>query len=84
MVSRLATVAGTFQGQGTARARAPYLRGMPDDPNVTPTSPNDPPSPAERDGNERCEVCNSDRLSWRNCKLICANCRSIVKSCADL
>ena len=33
---------------------------------------------------DRCEVCGSERLSWRSCKLICANCRSIVKSCADL
>jgi len=68
----------------------PYLRDVPDDHNPasksadSPPSAPGPPSPAERDGNERCEVCNSDRLSWRSCKLICANCRSIVKSCADL
>jgi len=35
-------------------------------------------------GNDQCEVCGSDQLSWRSCKLICGNCRSIVKSCADL
>jgi len=42
------------------------------------------PSAADQNGNDRCEVCDSDRLYWRNCKLVCGNCRSIVKSCADL
>jgi hypothetical protein len=31
-----------------------------------------------------CEICGALTLTWRNCKLICLNCRSIVKSCADL
>jgi hypothetical protein len=31
-----------------------------------------------------CEICGASTLTWRNCKLICLNCRSIVKSCADL
>ena len=31
-----------------------------------------------------CEICGAATLTWRNCKLICLNCRSIVKSCADL
>jgi hypothetical protein len=63
---------------------APRLSsGVPDNP-VTPkpASPRDPG--AGEPGNDLCEVCGSNRLSWRNCKLICANCRSIVKSCADL
>lgn len=33
---------------------------------------------------ESCEICGSQRLTWRSCKLICSNCRSILKSCADL
>lgn len=33
---------------------------------------------------DTCDVCGSDRLEWRLCKLICGNCRAIVKSCADL
>src|SRR6476469_1665776 len=33
---------------------------------------------------ESCDVCGSQRLIWRNCKLICTNCRTILKSCADL
>jgi hypothetical protein len=31
-----------------------------------------------------CDVCGSDRINWRNCKLICLNCGTILKSCADL
>ena len=33
---------------------------------------------------ETCDYCGSDRLEWRTCKLICANCHQINKSCADL
>lgn len=36
----------------------------------------------ERDA--ECERCGAVALEWRNCKLICPHCRSIVKSCADL
>ena len=45
-----------------------------------------PPTPAATPAvaAESCDVCGSDALWWRNCKLVCANCRSIVKSCADL
>ncbi|HEX5520656.1 MAG TPA: hypothetical protein VFX29_03130, partial [Longimicrobiaceae bacterium] len=57
-----------------------------------PPAPQPPPAPAVRemhgapapDGAERCEICGSERIVWRNCKLICQNCRQIVKSCADL
>jgi len=31
-----------------------------------------------------CDYCGSAHLEWRKCKLICANCRQINKSCADL
>jgi len=31
-----------------------------------------------------CDYCASPRLEWRKCKLICADCRQINKSCADL
>lgn len=33
---------------------------------------------------EPCEVCGVAALVWRNCKLVCENCRSVNKSCADL
>jgi len=33
---------------------------------------------------ETCDVCGSTELWWRNCKLLCRRCGSIVKSCADL
>lgn len=43
---------------------------------------------AERDDSgsaaESCDYCGSQRLEWRKCKLICADCRQINKSCADL
>src|SRR5437773_6843898 len=44
-------------------------------------APSDPPAASAA---ERCDHCDSDRLEWRTCKLICANCRQITKSCADL
>ena len=33
---------------------------------------------------ESCDYCGSTRLEWRKCKLICADCSQINKSCADL
>ena len=33
---------------------------------------------------ECCDYCGSERIEWRKCKLICAECRQINKSCADL
>ena len=38
------------------------------------------PTPAA----ECCDYCGSDKLEWRKCKLVCADCRQINKSCADL
>jgi len=47
-----------------------------------------PPEPRRSDGeppsSEVCDLCGSDRIVWRRCKLICENCRTILKSCADL
>ena len=31
-----------------------------------------------------CDYCDSPRLEWRKCKLICLDCCHINKSCADL
>jgi hypothetical protein len=31
-----------------------------------------------------CDYCGSPRLEWRKCKLVCAACRQINMSCADL
>jgi hypothetical protein len=39
------------------------------------TGPNEPPA---------CDICGSTRLVWRRCKLVCENCHTILKSCADL
>ena len=33
---------------------------------------------------ETCDLCGSNDLVWRNCKLHCRSCNGIVKSCADL
>ena len=33
---------------------------------------------------ECCEYCGAATLEWRKCKLVCATCRQINKSCADL
>ena len=33
---------------------------------------------------EMCDHCGSTDTWWRNCKLLCRACGSIVKSCADL
>lgn len=41
-------------------------------------------APVEHAPAEACDYCGSDRLEWRKCKLICADCRQINKSCADL
>jgi hypothetical protein len=30
-----------------------------------------------------CDICGMHALVWRKCKLICDNCRTIIKSCAD-
>src|SRR5512143_539473 len=43
----------------------------------TDTTPRDAPAA------ESCDYCGSPRLEWRKCKLICADCRQINKSCAD-
>lgn len=43
--------------------------------------------PGRTDGPEPgvpCDYCGVAALEWRKCKLICANCRNINKSCADL
>gem|GEM_PF-5558892 len=52
-------------------------------PRPVPPSPSPPATPpAELD--EGCEICGSARTEWRKCKLVCLDCRQIVKSCADL
>jgi hypothetical protein len=42
------------------------------------------PDRASADTAEQCDYCRSTKLEWRKCKLICADCRQINKSCADL
>lgn len=46
-----------------------------------------PPSGSSTDGpaiGETCDYCGAATLAWRKCKLICATCAQINKSCADL
>ena len=38
----------------------------------------------ETESAETCDYCGSGKLEWRKCKLVCADCRQINKSCADL
>jgi hypothetical protein len=33
---------------------------------------------------ETCDLCGSESVEWRSCKLICLSCRAIVRSCSDL
>ena len=42
------------------------------------------PDTVAGDEPECCDYCGSTRLEWRKCKLVCAACRQINKSCADL
>ncbi len=56
---------------------------MDDDPKTAnpAIAPTEKPEPSEP---ELCDICGSDQLSWRKCKLMCLNCGTILKSCADL
>jgi hypothetical protein len=33
---------------------------------------------------DSCDLCGSESVEWRSCKLVCLSCRAIVRSCADL
>jgi hypothetical protein len=48
---------------------------------MTAPPPDESPPPEPED---ICEVCGSTDVVWRQCKLLCRNCGTIVKSCADL
>lgn len=45
--------------------------------------PSVPPSPPVTSA-ESCDLCGSESVQWRSCKLVCLSCRAIVRSCADL
>ena len=70
----------------------PFIPCMPPPCHVTPfIRPGEVIAPTPRDERtgedsvaECCDYCGSQRLEWRKCKLICAACRQINKSCADL
>lgn len=53
-------------------------------PGVTIESDGPESHPARTVAAETCDYCGSERLEWRKCKLVCANCSQINKSCADL
>jgi hypothetical protein len=42
------------------------------------------PNAATAEPQTTCDHCGSTAVKWVKCKLICQNCRQIVKSCADL
>jgi len=44
----------------------------------------DTASPAVTSPGERCEVCGVAAVVERKCKVICLNCHTILKTCADL
>jgi hypothetical protein len=44
----------------------------------------DGPPPDGPAAGETCDHCGATALVWRKCKLVCTNCRQIIKSCADL
>jgi hypothetical protein len=61
--------------------------GVAEDASRHPRSVADAPRVVHVDGpaeDEACDHCGERRLAWRKCKLICANCSHINKSCADL
>lgn len=62
----------------------PFLRlGLVIQPQPAATEP--PEAPLGHDASaEGCDFCGSARVEWRKCKLVCADCRNINKSCADL
>jgi hypothetical protein len=51
-------------------ASAETLRRVPVEAPATPT--------------ETCDLCGSESVEWRSCKMICHSCRAIVRSCGDL
>ncbi|HEY9450461.1 MAG TPA: hypothetical protein VIQ60_11990, partial [Gemmatimonadaceae bacterium] len=53
----------------------------PPDPPMDPGPRRDPDPDAER---PCCDVCGVPALVWRKCKLVCENCGSVNKTCADL
>ena len=53
-------------------------------PAATPAPVPAPPAAPAGGLDESCDVCGSARTEWRKCKLVCLDCRQIVKSCADL
>ena len=62
----------------------PFLRpGVVVDARIEEATP-EVPDAAVTDAVEQCDYCGSAKLEWRKCKLICADCRQINKSCADL
>jgi hypothetical protein len=52
-------------------------------PGPEPAAPAPVPEAAAPD-EEACELCGSTSTEWRRCKLVCLNCRQILRSCADL
>src|SRR5262249_40859638 len=71
----------------SARGSRRICWGVSRDGKPTPCSSSRTPSGAGEGSKpemESCDVCGSQQLIWRSCKLVCTNCRSILKSCADL
>jgi hypothetical protein len=58
----------------------------PDEP--APSSESNPPNDERREAPApdaaTCDVCGSTELIWQRCKLICAQCHTILMTCGDL
>ena len=51
---------------------------------VTPVTAAAPVTHEPGDLGETCDMCGMAQVEWRKCKLVCRNCGTILKSCADL
>jgi hypothetical protein len=51
---------------------------------TSPKADDQPPPPFPVEDAATCELCGGSTLYWKNCKLVCAGCRHINKTCADL
>jgi hypothetical protein len=51
---------------------------------ASPQTPAGAPAATPTTPAETCDLCGSESVEWRSCKLMCLSCRAIVRSCSDL
>ena len=69
-----------MESEGRAQSRKRAAVGERDEPHAESSSHKSRPD----DDPACCDVCGVPALVWRKCKLVCENCGSVNKSCADL